>query len=103
MYVFYSKTKIGDFCGGQEIKNLPYNAGVVGSIPGRGAKIPHASWTNNQHINQKQGFPGGASGKESACQCTRLKRHGFDSWVRKFSSKSKWQTPNNSITYLIKP
>ena len=29
------------------------------------------------------GFPGGASGKEPACQCRRHKRHGFDPWVRK--------------------
>ena len=28
----------------------------------------------------KKGFPGGTSGKESACQC---KRPGFDPWVRK--------------------
>ena len=28
----------------------------------------------------KSGFPGGTSGKESACQC---KRPGFDPWVRK--------------------
>ena len=27
------------------------NAGDVGSIPGQGAKIPHASWTKNQNIN----------------------------------------------------
>ena len=26
------------------------------------------------------GFPGGASGKESACQSRRFKRRGFDSW-----------------------
>ena len=24
------------------VKNLPYNAGDVGSIPGQGTKIPHA-------------------------------------------------------------
>ena len=29
------------------------------------------------------GFPGGASGKEPACQCRRPKRLGFDSWVGK--------------------
>ena len=29
------------------------------------------------------GFPGGASGKEPACQCRRCKRHGFDPSVRK--------------------
>ena len=28
-------------------------------------------------------FPGGASGKESACQFWRHKRHGFDPWVVK--------------------
>ena len=30
-----------------------------------------------------QGFLGGTSGKEPACQCRRLKRHGFDSRVGK--------------------
>ena len=29
------------------------------------------------------GFPGGASGKELACQCRRQKRRGFNAWVRK--------------------
>ena len=28
-------------------------------------------------------FPGGASGKEPACQCRRYKSHGFDPWIRK--------------------
>ena len=28
-------------------------------------------------------FPGGASGKELACQCRRCKRLGFDPWVGK--------------------
>ena len=31
-----------DFPGGPVIKNLPCNAGDVGSIPGQGTKIPHA-------------------------------------------------------------
>ena len=29
------------------------------------------------------GFPGGASGKEPACQSRRHKRHGFNPWVGK--------------------
>ena len=33
--------------------------------------------------NQYRAFPGGASGKEPACQCRRHKRHKFDPWVRK--------------------
>ena len=35
------------------------------------------------------GFPGGASGKESACQCRRL---GFGPWVGKIPWRRKWQT-----------
>ena len=37
------------------------------------------------------GFPGGASGKGPACQCRRLKRHGFDPWVRKSPRRRAWQ------------
>ena len=34
------------------VKTLPSNAGGVGSIPGQGAKIPHASQPKNQNIIQ---------------------------------------------------
>ena len=34
-------------------------------------------------------FP--TSGKESACQCRRLKRWGFDPWVKKIPWSRKWQ------------
>ena len=37
------------------------------------------------------GFPGGASGKESTCQCRRHKRLRFNPWVRKFPWRRKWQ------------
>ena len=37
------------------------------------------------------GFPGGASGKEPACQCRRHKRHWFDLWVRKIPWRRAWQ------------
>ena len=37
------------------------------------------------------GFPCGTSGKESACQCRRCKRHGFNPWVRKIPWRKKWQ------------
>ena len=39
----------------------------------------------------EMGFPGGGTGKESACQCRRWKRHGFDPWVRKIPWRRKWQ------------
>ena len=37
------------------------------------------------------GFPGGASGKELACQCRRQKRRGFDSWVGTIPWRRAWQ------------
>ena len=39
------------------VEGLPWytsNAGGTGSIPGQGAKIPHASQSKNQNIKQKQ-------------------------------------------------
>ena len=36
------------------VKILPSNAGGGCSIPGRGAKIPHASGPKNQNIKQEQ-------------------------------------------------
>ena len=50
-----SKNKeLWDFPGGPVVKTSPSNAGGVGSIPGQGAKIPHASGPKNQNIKQKQ-------------------------------------------------
>ena len=37
------------------------------------------------------GFPGGASGKEPACQCRRLERWRLDPWVGKIPWKRAWQ------------
>ena len=36
-------------------------------------------------------YPGGASGKESACQCTGFKRCRFSPWVGKIPWRRKWQ------------
>ena len=38
----------------------------------------------------KRGFPGGASGKEPACQCSRHKRCRFDPWVGKVPYRRTW-------------
>ena len=35
--------EVGDFPGGPVVKNLPSNAGDMGSIPGQGTKIPHVT------------------------------------------------------------
>ena len=37
------------------------------------------------------GFPGGATVKESACQCRRCKRYGFSPWLGKIPWRKKWQ------------
>ena len=37
-----------------------------------------------------QGCPGGASGKEPACQCRRHKRHSFNPWVGKIHWRRAW-------------
>ena len=39
----------------------------------------------------QEGFPGGAGGKEPACQCRRQKRCRFDSWVGKIPWRRTWQ------------
>ena len=46
--------KVWDFLGSPVVKTLPSNAGGVGPIPSRGAKIPHAPGPKNQNIKQKQ-------------------------------------------------
>ena len=48
---------------------------------------PFSSFLSAQLV----GFPGGASGKESACQCRRCRRCGFDPFVGKIPGRRKWQ------------
>ena len=45
--------------------------------------ISKAHQLTNGHYHNVWDFLGGASGKESACQCRRCKRLRFDPWVRK--------------------
>ena len=44
-----SENQSGDFPGGLVVNNLPCNTGDVGSIPGWGTKIPHASEQPGPH------------------------------------------------------
>ena len=37
------------------------------------------------------GYPGGAGGKESPCQCRRHKGCRFDPWVKKMPWRRTWQ------------
>ena len=52
--VFNILKNLWDFPGGPVVETSPSDVGGVGSIPGQGAKIPHASWPKNQNIKQKQ-------------------------------------------------
>ena len=47
------------------------------------------SWTGLKRLGT--GLPRWHSGKESACQCRRHKRHGFNPWVRMIPWRRKWQ------------
>ena len=58
------------------------------------------SWQKNNNnkltisilsFNSSSMAPGGASGKESACQYRNSRRHRFAPWVRKIPWRSKWQ------------
>ena len=91
----------------QLVKNLPamqetWVRSWVGKIPWRRERLPtpvfwpgefcglYSPWgckeldmTETFTFMCYMGFPGGASGKEPACQCRRLRRCGFDPWVGK--------------------
>ena len=64
---------------------------LLGSIPGQGTKILQAAQGGQNQKKRANGFPGGASGKEPACQCRRHRRPGFDAWVRKIPWRRVWQ------------
>ena len=48
-------------------------------------------WQLHNHFSLFWLLPGGASGKEPACQCRRRKRCRFDPWVRKIPWRRAWQ------------
>ena len=52
------------------------------------------------HIKWPWGFPGGASGKETAFQCRRHKRGTFDLWVGKIPWRRGWKpSPGKSMKW----
>ena len=42
-------------------------------------------------LNSGVDFPGGTVVKQYACQCRRLKRHGFNPWVGNILWRRDWQ------------
>ena len=55
---------------------------------------PPFSWVLPKYKSQVLvilGFPGGASDKERSCPCRRLKRCGFNPWIRNIPWRGVWQ------------
>ena len=58
---------------------------------------PPFNWKGSQwsayiaYLQWRMGFPGGASGKESTCQCRRPKRRKLDPLVGKMPRRREWQ------------
>ena len=47
------------------------------------------------------GLPRWYSGKDSACQCRRHRRHAFQAWVRKIAWRRKWKVHSNILAWRI--
>ena len=77
---------------------LPFWVGLFhigASLMAQRVKRLPAMWETRVWSLGQEGFPGGASGKEPACQCKRCKTCGFDPWVRKIP----WRRAGNPLQY----
>ena len=53
------------------------------------------------HTRGHLGFPGGASGKEPACQCRRLSRSEFNPWVGQIPLEKGMATHSSILAWRI--
>ena len=75
---------------------LGSSTGEPGGLPSMGSHRVRHDWSDLAAAACfTLGFPGGASGKEHACQCWRHKRCGFYPWVRKIL----WRRAHNPLQY----
>ena len=51
----------------------------------------HCNFRLSPHFLNFPCFPCGPSGKESACQYRKPKKHGLDPWIKKILQSRKWQ------------
>ena len=68
--------------------------GEPGGLPSMGSHRIRHDWSDSAAAAAADfhlGFPGGASGKESTCQCRRHKRWGFNPWVGKIPWRRECQ------------
>ena len=59
-------------------------------LAGRGVAVAYQAKLGKKMLALEK-LPRWLSGKESACQCRRHKRCGFDPWVGKIPWRRKWQ------------
>ena len=57
--------------------------------------------TDNSITSLSLCFPGGASGKEPACQYRRHKRHGFSPWVGQIPLEKEMATHSSILAWRI--
>ena len=128
---FYKELlKIGTYLVAQWVRARVPSAGGLGSTPGQGTrsymqqprihmpqlKVLHStpkSWHSQVNkyflkvdgdiiwLHLYQGFPGGVSGKEPACQCRRLKRCGFNPWNREDALEKATATDSSILVWRI--
>ena len=96
-----------DYLLSRMFKILPDGKGEISSLTNRTMKMD-LGWGN------RWGFPGGASGKEPACQCRSCKRHWFsprlgrapgeeranplqDSWLENRTNRGSWRPPVHGL------
>ena len=94
----------------EDASNFPLGWGVGTSIllkafPSQSRETWGRDWTRAERpeatANWGWDFPGGATGKEPACQCVRLKRCGFDLWVRKIPLEEGMATNCSNLAWRI--
>ena len=69
---------------------------ILPKLAGKLLEIDFSKWLVSISVYRPstvpEGLPRWLSGKDSACQCRRSRRHGFDPWVGKISWSRKWQS-----------
>ena len=75
---------------GKEITNITPSDPRVKSGPRQECLLYYHR--RKQQYCRDGSFPGGAFGKEPACQCRKLKRLGFNPWVEKIPWRKAWQS-----------
>ena len=69
---------------------------ILPKLAGKLLEIDFSKWLVSVSVYRPSSLPEGLprwlSGKDSACQCRRSRRHGFDPWVGKISWSRKWQS-----------